>query len=211
MTPKGGPHSLGYRRDAEGSSDGSTPVVSPVVDEHPPPLEGEHLETTHWEDAHHWISIYSDLLEFKRGILDQIRRDLAKLTPDAQKAAESDLKIVEGQMMGYQQRLDLWSQRVRDLHGLWLDPEGRMIRYKNRKAPLTVREFQLLQFLLNHPHRYFTVTEILGHAWGGAALFPEEVRIYVRRIRKILTAMEIPCYVVNQPGRGYALTFRGDL
>ena len=185
--------------------------MPPVVDEPSPPLEGEHLETTHWEDAHHWISIYSDLLEFKRGILDQIRRDLAKLTPDARKAAETDVKIVEGQMMGYQRRLDLWSQRVRDLHGLWLDPERRLIRYKHEEATLSVREFQLLQFLLNHPHRYFTVTEILSQAWGGAALFPEEVRTYVRRIRKILAAMEIPCDVVNRPGRGYSLTFRGDL
>ena len=113
--------------------------------------------------------------------------------------------------MGYQQRLDLWSQRVRDLHGLWLDPDRRLIRYKNGETTLTVREFQLLQFLLNHPHRYFTVAEILSQAWGGPALFPEEVRTYVRRIRKILAAMEIPCDVVNRPGRGYSLTFRGDL
>jgi len=188
-----------------------TTSASPVSDEPSPALEGEHLETTHWEDAHHWISIYSDLLEFKRGILDQIRRDLAKLTPAAQKAADSDLKIVEDQMIGYQKRLDLWSQRVRELHGLWLDPERRVIRYKDREATLTVREFQLLQLLLNHPHRYFTVTEILSQAWGGAALFPEEVRTYVRRIRKILAAMEIPSDVVNRAGRGYSLTFRGDL
>jgi len=114
-------------------------------------------------------------------------------------------------MTGYQQRLDLWSQRVRDLHGLWLDPDRRLIRYKNGEATLTVREFQLLQFLLSHPHRYFTVAEILSQAWGGPALFPEEVRTYVRRIRKILAAMEIPCDVVNRPGRGYSLTFRGDL
>jgi len=55
------------------------------------------------------------------------------------------------------------------------------------------------------------VTEILSQAWGGAALYPEEVRTYVRRIRKILAAMEIPSDVVNRPGRGYSLTFRGDL
>jgi len=157
------------------------------------------------------MSIYSDLLEFKRGILDQIGRDLAKLKPVAQRAAEADLRIVEGQMEGYQKRLDLWFQRVWDLHGLWLDPEGRMIRYNGEEATLTVREFQLLQFLLNHPHRYFTVNEILGKAWAGAALFPEEVRNYVKRVRKILAAMEIPCDIVNRPGRGYSLVFRGDL
>src|ERR1700682_1099088 len=124
------------------------------MDEGSRPLEGEHLETTHWEDAHHWMSIYSDLLEFKRGILDQVRRDLAKLKPDGQKAAGADLKIIEDQMDGYQKRLDLWYQRVWDLHGLVLDSEGRMIRYKGEEAALTLREFQLLRFLLDHPHRY---------------------------------------------------------
>jgi DNA-binding response OmpR family regulator len=181
------------------------------VDEASQPLEGERLETTHWEDALHWISIYSDLLEFKRRILDQVRRELARLKPDAQRAAEVDLKIVEGQMEGYQRRLDLWSQRVWELHGLVLDPVGRMIRYKGAEATLTVREFQLLQFLLNHPHRYFTVAEILGGAWAGTNLFPEEVRNYVRRVRKILEAMAIPCDLVNRPGRGYSLKFHGDL
>ena len=157
------------------------------------------------------MSIYSDLLEFKRGLLDQIRRDVAKLKPDAQRAAEADLKIIEGQMNGYQKRLDLWYQRVWDLHGLSLSAEGQKIRYKDREATLTSREFQLLRFLLNHPHRYFSVADILAQAWAGAPLFPEEVRNYVQRVRKILAAMEIPCELVNRPGRGYSLIFRGNL
>ena len=181
------------------------------MDEPSQPLEGEDLATTHWGDARHWLSIYSDLLEFKRRLLDQIRRDMAKLRPEAQSAAQSDLKIVESQMEGYQRRLDLWTQRVWDLHGLVLDPEGRRIRYQGAEATLTSREFQLLQFLLKHPHRYFTVADILGQAWAGAALFPEEVRNYVRRIRKILATMGIPCDLVNRPGRGYSLEFRGDV
>jgi hypothetical protein len=37
-------------------------------------LEGEDLKTSRWEDARHWMSIYADLLEFKRGILDRVRR-----------------------------------------------------------------------------------------------------------------------------------------
>ncbi|MHB8588794.1 MAG: winged helix-turn-helix domain-containing protein [Candidatus Dormibacteraceae bacterium] len=156
------------------------------------------------------MSIYADLLEFKRGILERIRRDLNKLQPIARKAAEADLKIIESQMGGYQTRLELWYQRVWDLHGLWLDPEGRMVRYQGREATLTVREFQLLQFLLDHPHRYFTVTQILGQAWSEPTLFPEEVRSYVQRVRKVVAQLEIPCDVVNRPGRGYALEFRAN-
>jgi hypothetical protein len=187
-----------------------TAFSSPVTNEASRPLEGEHIGTTRWEDARHWISIYVDLIEFKRGILDRVRRDIIKLPPVARGAAEADVKIIESQMDGYQRRLDLWYRRIRDLHGLWLDPEGRLIRYQGREATLTVREFQLLQFLLNHPHRYFTVTQILGQSWAEPALFPEEVRNYVERVRKVLASLEIPCDLVNRPARGYSLEFSED-
>ena len=154
------------------------------------------------------MSIYADLIEFKRGLLDRVRRDVTKLTPVARMAAAADVRIIESQMEGYHRRLELWYRRVWDLHGLWLDPEGRMIRYQGREATLTGREFQLLQFLLEHPHRYFTVTQILGQAWAEPDLFPEEVRNYVKRVRKVLATLEIPCDLVNRPGRGYSLEFR---
>ncbi len=172
------------------------------------PLEGENLATRRWEDARHWISIYADLLEFKRGILARVKRDVANLQPPAQKAAATDLKIIETQMQGYQVRLDLWYRRVWELQGLWVDPAGRVVRHQGREVGLTKREFQLLQFLLDHPHRYFTTSQILGQAWADPALFPEEVRNYVRRLRKILDELAIPADLVNKPGRGYSLLFR---
>jgi DNA-binding response OmpR family regulator len=174
------------------------------------PLEGEDLETTHWEDARHWMSVYADLLKFKVGLLARVQQELPKLKPAAQKAAAEDLVIIEHQMLGYQARLDLWYARVWDLQGLWLDPQGRMIRHQGREASLTKREFQLLQFLLDHPHRFFTANQILGQAWADPALFPEEVRNYVRRLRKLLAVLEIPADLVNRPGRGYSLVFRAE-
>ncbi len=171
-------------------------------------LEGEDLKTSHWEDARHWMSIYADLLEFKRGILDRVKIDLASLQPAARQAAAVDLQIIGDQMLGYQARLDLWYSRIWQLQGLWLDPEGRMVRHQGREVALTKREFQLLQFLLDHPHRYYTPSQILGQAWADPALFPEEVRNYVRRVRKILVDLAIPVDLVNKPGRGYSLVFR---
>jgi hypothetical protein len=56
-------------------------------------LEGENLATSHWEDARHWMSIYADLLEFKRGILDRVRSDVASLQPLARKA---DVQVYKG-------------------------------------------------------------------------------------------------------------------
>ena len=174
------------------------------------PLEGEDISTKRWEDARHWMSIYSDLLEFKRGILGRMDRDLQSLHPTAQKAAAVDLQIIETQMHGYQQRLDLWFARIWELQGLRLDAADRMVRHRGRSAVLTKREYQLLEFLLDHPHRYFSTTQILGQAWSDPALFPEEVRNYVGRLRKILRDLDIPVDLVNKPGRGYSLVFRGD-
>jgi DNA-binding response OmpR family regulator len=91
---------------------------------------------------------------------------------------------------------------------LWLDPDGRVVRHKGKEAALTVREFELLQFLLEHPHRFYTPSQIAGYAWSDAALMPEEVRNYVTRVRRILARLEIPCDLINRPGRGYSLTFR---
>ncbi|MDQ6722413.1 MAG: hypothetical protein M3003_16695, partial [Candidatus Dormibacteraeota bacterium] len=91
------------------------------------------------------MSIYADLLEFKRGLLERVRKDIGGLHPDARKAAEVDLRIIDDQMQGYQNRLDLWYRRIWDLQGLWLDPAGRMIRHKGNDVALTKREFQLLQ------------------------------------------------------------------
>jgi hypothetical protein len=174
------------------------------------PLEGEDIGTTRWEDARHWMSIYADLLEFKRGLLSRVERDLANLRPPAQEVAAPDIQLIEAQMQGYQERLDLWYRRLWELHGLWLDPEGRMVRHQGRELALTKREFQLLQFLLDHPHRYFSTAQIVGRAWADTALFPEEVRNYIRRLRKIFVELEIPVDLVNKPGRGYSLVFRND-
>jgi DNA-binding response OmpR family regulator len=156
------------------------------------------------------MSIYADLLEFKRGILSRVERDLANLKPLAKQAASEDLQIIEAQMQGYQERLDLWYRRIWELQGLWLDPEGRLVRHKGREVTLTKREFQLLQFLLDHPQRYFTTSQILSQAWSDPALFPEEVRNYVRRLRKILVDLDIPVDLLNKPGKGYSLVIRSD-
>ncbi len=98
------------------------------------PLEGEDIETEHWEDARHWMSIYDDLIRFKLGLLERVKRELPKLHPVAQKAADVDVVYIEAQMAGYYERLDLWYQRVWKLHGLWLDPDGRILRHKGQRG-----------------------------------------------------------------------------
>jgi hypothetical protein len=87
--------------------------------------------------------------------LDRVKRELPKLQPLAQKAADVDVTFMENQMAGYYGRLALWYRRVWQLQGLWLDPEARILRHKGKEALLTNREFELLQFplLLRLLHR----------------------------------------------------------
>lgn len=172
------------------------------------PFDGENIETEHWQDARHWISIYDDLIRFKHGLLERVENELTKLLPEAQPAASGDLSIIREQMEGYYGRLDLWYERLWTLQGLWLDPERRTIRHLDKEASLTGREFQLLQFLLDHPLRFFSAEQIMQQAWGDSALFPEEVRNYILRVRRILARLELPCEVINRPHRGYSLVFR---
>jgi DNA-binding response OmpR family regulator len=182
------------------AADAQTPLAHP--------LEAEDLETEHWEDARHWMGIHDDLIRFKLGLLERIKRELPDMQPEAQRAAEADIAFIEIQIAGHHSRLDLWYQRVWKLHGLWLDPNGLLLRHKGSAAVLTHREFELLQFLLDHPRHFYTASQIAGYAWSDAALLPEEVRNYVARVRKVLAGLGVPCDLVNRPGRGYSLTFR---
>jgi len=180
------------------------------VDESSGALEGEDIATSHWEDARHWMSIYADLIEFKLGIIDRVRRDLSKLPAVAGNAAEADILIIESQMHGYEVRLDLWQRRLADLNGPRLDPQTRTLRFRGVEASLTDREFQLLELLLSHPYRYFSVHRILAEAWAQPNLFPEQARSYVARLRRIFAVLQVPCEIVSRPGRGYSLQFRAE-
>lgn len=88
---------------------------------------------------------------------------------------------------------------------MWIDPDGDVVRYGENAIALTERECQLLQFLLDHPHRFHSAARILGQAWGDSALSPEEVRNYVQRLRRVLRKLQVPCKPVNRPGFGYSL------
>ncbi|HEV1997034.1 MAG TPA: winged helix-turn-helix domain-containing protein [Candidatus Dormibacteraeota bacterium] len=174
----------------------------------PTPLPGEDIETAHWEDARHWLAIYADLLAFKHTILDRVREGLPTLHPVAGAAAAVDLEIIEDQMQAYQVRVDLWYARVWDLRGLWLDPENRLLRHQGAEATLTKREYQLLAFLIDQPHRFFTTDQIVARAWSDHALYPEQARNYIARLRRILADLKVPADIINRPRRGYSLLFR---
>jgi DNA-binding response OmpR family regulator len=61
---------------------------------------------------------------------------------------------------------------------------GRRIRQDGRELALTIREFDLLAFLLSHPGRAFTREQLLEQVWGWSYGDLSTVTVFVRRIRE---------------------------
>lgn len=171
-------------------------------------MEGENPETDHVEDARHWVSIYTQMLEFKERLLDRAVDDARMLPlPARQKVEEEDITALESERARVERRLQFWRQRHWDLAGIDLDPSARTIVFQGAAVDLTQRELQLLEILLRNPNRYISSLEILTQAWHDASLAPEQVRSYVTRLRRKLADAGIPCRLETRPRRGYRLVF----
>ena len=112
-----------------------------TVDDKPiqaPALEGEDISTSSWEDAQYWVSAYADLMSFKHRLLDRVRSELLNFSPQVQEAAKQDLRIIEDQMEGYQARLDLWYQRIWELHGLYVDADKQVVFFTAGRPNLPI-------------------------------------------------------------------------
>ena len=140
------------------------------------------------------MSIYDDLIRFKLGLLERVQRDLPKLHPVAQKAADVDVVYIEAQMAGYYESpRPLVSAGVASSTDSGSIPTVGFCVTRERRRCSLIESSSSSSSSLDHPHRYYTSSQIMGYAWSDSALFPEEVRNYVSRVRKILTRLEIPC------------------
>jgi DNA-binding response OmpR family regulator len=75
---------------------------------------------------------------------------------------------------------------------------------------LTVREFDLLAFLLAHPGQVYTRAELMRQVWGWEFGDQSTVTVHVRRLReKIEPDPAVPRYLVTVWGVGYRLDDHG--
>jgi DNA-binding response OmpR family regulator len=87
---------------------------------------------------------------------------------------------------------------------LAVDAGARTAVLAGRQLTLTVREFDLLAFLLAHPRRAFTRAELLEHVWGWSFGDQSTVTVHVRRLReKVETDTAVPRRIVTVWGVGY--------
>jgi DNA-binding response OmpR family regulator len=87
---------------------------------------------------------------------------------------------------------------------LVVDVARRIARVADAELALTVREFDLLVFLMRHPGRAFKRTELLEAVWGWTFGDQSTVTVHVRRLReKVESDPARPRRIVTVWGVGY--------
>ena len=96
---------------------------------------------------------------------------------------------------------------VVEVGGLRLDPAGHRVTGNGQNIDLGPTEFRLLHFLLTHPERVHSRTQLLDHVWGDHVFVEERtVDVHIRRLRKALEAEGLDQLVQTVRGTGYRLS-----
>ncbi len=92
---------------------------------------------------------------------------------------------------------------------LELDTAGHRVLSLGKEIKLGPTEYRLLNFLMTHPERVYSRTQLLDRVWG-ANVYVEErtVDVHVRRLRKALTEANAEGYIQTVRGAGYRFSTR---
>jgi len=90
------------------------------------------------------------------------------------------------------------------LGGLSLDPASHRVTGKGQPVELGPTEFRLLHFLMTHPERVHSRTQLLDQIWGDHVFVEERtVDVHIRRLRKALEPTHLDGLVQTVRGTGY--------
>ena len=108
-------------------------------------------------------------------------------------------------------RVQQQPNEVLTVGSLSVDPHSSFVRRGTREILLTAKEFALMLFLMQHPDRVLTRTEILEHVWDSDYDgFGNVVDVYVNYLRNKLEEAGEPRVIATIRGRGYMLKKNPD-
>jgi two-component system phosphate regulon response regulator PhoB len=91
-----------------------------------------------------------------------------------------------------------------EVEGLRLDPATHRVTAGDHRLALSPSEFKLLHFLLTHPGRVYSRTQLLDHVWGDHVYIEERtVDVHIRRLRKALEPSGHDRLINTARGSGY--------
>jgi|SRR4051794_25505450 two-component system KDP operon response regulator KdpE len=92
--------------------------------------------------------------------------------------------------------------KVGDFH---INLSMRLVEVRGLEVRLTPKEFELLTYLANHPHKVITHRTLLAAVWGGNNTEqPEYLRVFINHLRKKLEPEGGSIrYIITEPWIGY--------
>ena len=89
---------------------------------------------------------------------------------------------------------------------LKLDPATRRVTGRGREVKIGATEFKLLHFLMTHPERVHSRTQLLDRVWGDHVFIEERtVDVHIKRLRETLAPVECQHMIETVRGAGYRL------
>ncbi len=94
-----------------------------------------------------------------------------------------------------------------EIGGLRLDPGSHRVTCDGTEVALGPTEFRMLHFLMTHPERVYSRTQLLDHVWGDHVFVEERtVDVHVRRLRAALEASGYDRLIETVRGSGYRIS-----
>jgi two-component system phosphate regulon response regulator PhoB len=91
-----------------------------------------------------------------------------------------------------------------EIEGLMLDQAGHRVLADDKALAFGPTEYRLLAFLMTHPDRVYSRSQLLDRVWGGNVYVEERtVDVHIRRLRKSLEASGYDRFVQTVRGAGY--------
>jgi two-component system phosphate regulon response regulator PhoB len=89
---------------------------------------------------------------------------------------------------------------------IMLDREAHRVYRKKNEIKLGPTEFRLLEFMMRHPGRVFSRSQLLDNVWGETIYIDERtVDVHVGRLRKAVNTVRMPDVIRTIRGAGYAI------
>jgi len=89
--------------------------------------------------------------------------------------------------------------------GLKIDFATYEVSVRGKPVKLTLKEFELLKFLVQNPNRVLNRDQLLDRVWGGETFVtPRTVDVHIRRLRKAIEKDDShPVWILTLRGVGY--------
>lgn len=117
-----------------------------------------------------------------------------------------DLQELLARIRALRRRSPLWVGDILAVQGLSLNLDTMILTWENHGLKLKSCDFQLLEYMMRHPHQVLTHSQIEQALWEwGEEPESNAVVARVKRLRKTLKAIGVDSWIKTVYGMGYRL------